>query len=446
MKIGTHKEKFEIKDFHGQSIASNAQGQTLHHISSFGASATQIEKIETMIDVKIVIEGHTLKVIGNDRPESPKEVALAGKILSHILMENTVRYPVSNNKIIDQAKAGGAIKPVRKERMQQKEADRSTQGSFAQAANQNIPPEGRLLDSFAPRTPGQIAAWAMLEQRFDLNAIIAPAGTGKTYMLAAFALKLLEKPVEEGGLEKLFLSRPPVEAGEKIGYLPGGMEKKMEPYLEPLVDIIDKLIGEKQRKKYEKEGRIIVKPLGFLRGLTFENTGFILDEAQNSSVKSSGMDDDIKLVATRLGQGSWVGIAGDPEQTDLPDMKLSALPKFLEAMAINPEGFGLAYMTPEDNQRKEIVRRVLENYQTLRERHKLAVAENATSAATLLRQKMAVLNAYAKQAEKGRVDAAAEIAVEQIISEMSAEDKLALAAEKLGINLQTVADLPPSLG
>ena len=149
----------------------------------------------------------------------------------------------------------------------------------------------------------------------DITIALGPAGTGKSFLAVSVAMTMLfEKKVE-----KVILSRPAVEAGEKLGFLPGDMKEKVDPYLRPLYDALYDLFGfEKINKKIET-GEIEIAPLAFMRGRTLKNSFAILDEAQNAT------DTQIKMFLTRIGENSKIVINGDPSQVDLPNKKLSGL-------------------------------------------------------------------------------------------------------------------------
>lgn len=421
-------------------------------------SPEQIDCIVKALGVTITSTGEdpiTLQISApKKRSENDVNMLIAAAAISHVLENNPNK--LSQNDIKK------AIKNLRLTLMTQKAANKKEiQIAFGEhaasgvSASKTKPSTSRPLDNFKPATPGQQVAWDVLEQRNKLNAFVGAPGSGKSYMLVAFALKLLELPLEEGGVEKVFLSRPPLESGHKLGYLPGGMEDKMQPYLQPLHDIIEELVGEKQKTEWEKKGKLVVAPIGFMRGLTFKNTAIILDEAQNipatitvNSVSGEvEVRDNIKLISTRIGEGAWVGIAGDPDQTDLEPGEISALPTFLEIMSGKPEGFGLAYLSPLDNQRDPVVRLIAERYkqygQTLKIRNDQERLRIAEESASLLKLRSKLFDAYAT-AVKGKkpVDPIAEMAIESEIASMSPDQRVALAAKRLGVELETTPNLP----
>ncbi len=202
------------------------------------------------------------------------------------------------------------------------------------------------------QTPGQRSYLEKL-RRDDLGLIfgVGPAGTGKTFLaVAAGAAEL-----KAGKRERLIVARPAVEAGEKLGFLPGALEEKVDPYMLPIWDALNECLGapEVDRRKERKE--IEVAPLAFMRGRTLKNAFVIIDEAQNATVPQ------MKMVLTRLGKGSRMIVTGDPSQTDLPHKTRSGL---AHAMSIlkGVKGVALEQLTPADVVRHELVGRIIDAY------------------------------------------------------------------------------------
>lgn len=159
-----------------------------------------------------------------------------------------------------------------------------------------------------PRSEGQAELLASIE-KYSLTMAIGPAGTGKTYLAISSAVKALE----EGRVERIVLSRPAMEAGESLGYLPGDMQEKMAPYLRPLYDALGDRMGGKRVRQLIDEGTIEIAPIGFMRGRTLNNSFVVIDEAQNCTYGQ------LKMIVSRLGWHSTMIITGDPDQTDLLD-------------------------------------------------------------------------------------------------------------------------------
>jgi phosphate starvation-inducible PhoH-like protein len=157
-----------------------------------------------------------------------------------------------------------------------------------------------------PRGENQARLMAALESK-PLTLALGPAGTGKTYLAIASAVKALEA----GSIDRIILSRPAIEAGEALGYLPGTMEEKMSPYLRPLYDALNDRLGGKRLRQYMADGTIEIAPIAYMRGRTLNNSFVVIDEAQNCTYGQ------IKMLLTRLGWHSTMVITGDPDQTDL---------------------------------------------------------------------------------------------------------------------------------
>ncbi|MGB1087568.1 MAG: PhoH family protein [Alphaproteobacteria bacterium] len=201
-----------------------------------------------------------------------------------------------------------------------------------------------------PRTPGQ-ADYLEALKTDELVFGVGPAGTGKTYMAVAMAVSLML----EGKVDRLILSRPAVEAGEKLGFLPGDMRDKIDPYLRPLYDALyDMLPGDQVMKKLES-GEIEVAPLAFMRGRTLSNAFVILDEAQNCTVGQ------MKMFLTRLGENSRMAVTGDPSQIDLPMGARSGLTHALDALH-GVKGIKTVRFTHADVVRHPLVTRIVKAY------------------------------------------------------------------------------------
>jgi phosphate starvation-inducible PhoH-like protein len=200
------------------------------------------------------------------------------------------------------------------------------------------------------RTPMQSEYLRGLE-RHDLVFGIGPAGTGKTYLAVAFAAACLER----GMVERIVLSRPAVEAGERLGFLPGDMKEKVDPYLRPLYDALyDVLPPEKVAKDIET-GTIEIAPLAFMRGRTLAHSFVILDEAQNTTAMQ------MKMFLTRIGEGSKMAITGDPSQTDLPRGEISGLSQAVGLLQ-GVKGISTIRFTTQDVVRRDLVARIVEAY------------------------------------------------------------------------------------
>jgi phosphate starvation-inducible PhoH-like protein len=200
------------------------------------------------------------------------------------------------------------------------------------------------------RTPGQ-RAYLELISRNDLVFGLGPAGTGKTFLSVAMAAEALIS----GQVSRLVLTRPAVEAGERLGFLPGDLAEKIDPYLRPLYDALAELMPTERLTRSYERNLIEVAPLAFMRGRTLSGAFVILDEAQNTTSQQ------MKMFLTRLGPGSKAVVTGDPEQSDLPSGCPSGL---LEAMEILPgvEGVAFCHFNAQDVVRHRLVRHILQAY------------------------------------------------------------------------------------
>ncbi len=202
----------------------------------------------------------------------------------------------------------------------------------------------------SPRTEAQTAYVRALfgnEMAFG----IGPAGTGKTYLAVAVGVSMFIG----GHVDRIVLSRPAVEAGEKLGYLPGDMKDKVDPYMQPLYDALNDFLPAKQLARLIEEKKIEIAPLAFMRGRTLSNAFVVLDEAQNASTMQ------MKMFLTRLGEGSRMVITGDRSQVDLPRGMTSGL-RDAERLLSGIEGISFNYFTAKDVVRHKLVARIIEAY------------------------------------------------------------------------------------
>ncbi len=202
-----------------------------------------------------------------------------------------------------------------------------------------------------PRTEAQKEYVRNLFQN-ELGFGIGPAGTGKTYLAVAVGVTMLIS----GAVEKIILSRPAVEAGERLGFLPGDMKEKIDPYMQPLYDALNDFLPAKQVQKLMEEKRIEIAPLAFMRGRTLSNAFVVLDEAQNATTMQ------MKMFLTRLGRGSRMVITGDRTQVDLPRGTASGLAD-AERILVGVKGVSFNYFTSKDVVRHPLVARVIEAYE-----------------------------------------------------------------------------------
>ncbi len=188
--------------------------------------------------------------------------------------------------------------------------------------------------------------------KYHLAFGIGPAGTGKTYLAVASAIDALENEY----VRRIVLVRPAVEAGERLGFLPGDMSQKVDPYLRPMYDALYDMLGPEQVGRLIEKNIIEVAPLAFMRGRSLNDSFVILDEAQNTSVAQ------MKMFLTRIGFGSRAVVTGDITQIDLPSGQLSGLKNAIEILE-NVEGIAFTYFTPKDVVRHPLVQRIVEAYE-----------------------------------------------------------------------------------
>lgn len=203
----------------------------------------------------------------------------------------------------------------------------------------------------APRTKAQ-QDYTRALLNTELNFGIGPAGTGKTYIAVAVAVQMFS----DGLVDKIILSRPAVEAGERLGFLPGDMKEKVDPYMQPLYDALNDFLPGKQLQKLMEERRIEIAPLAFMRGRTLSNAFIVLDEAQNAT------EMQMKMFLTRLGEGSRMVITGDRSQVDLPRGVQSGL-RAAERILDGVEGISFSYFTSDDVVRHALVARIIKAYE-----------------------------------------------------------------------------------
>jgi len=204
-----------------------------------------------------------------------------------------------------------------------------------------------------PQTQNQVKLVEMMRKN-DMVFAVGPAGTGKTYVGVALAVKALK----EKQVRRIILTRPAVEAGENLGFLPGDLKEKLDPYMQPLYDALRDMIPTEKLNAFIEAGIIEIAPLAFMRGRTLDNAFVILDEAQNTTHAQ------MKMFLTRMGRNAKFMITGDPGQIDLPRKVSSGLK---EAMLIlqNVQGIAFLYLDDKDVVRHPLVRSIIEAYKTI---------------------------------------------------------------------------------
>ena len=292
----------------------------------FGERDQYLAKIEDTLNVIISARGNHLVVTG-DAHQAEVAQAVLKKLCDRL----------KKGLVVSTADVDAAL------RLQKGKADTS----FDPDLEVVIPARGRVI---SPRTPGQ-SRYIQLMQNNDLVFGIGPAGTGKTYLAVATAVASLLS----GQVNRIILSRPAVEAGERLGFLPGDLREKVDPYLRPLFDALYDMLPSEQVSKRISSGEIEIAPLAFMRGRTLTRSFIILDEAQNSSIAQ------MKMFLTRLGNGSKMVVTGDLTQVDLPPGTLSGLPHALNILSLVPD-IGFGYFDDQDIVRHALVTRIVQAY------------------------------------------------------------------------------------
>ncbi len=283
-----------------------------------------LRQIEKHLGVKIRNRGNRFQLQGK-----PQTVATAQHILHHLYASADPDQQMTPEKLHLELQDLGAEPKTEKE-----------QAAWPVLRTGHV--------TIKPRSSNQ-RAYVEAIQNGDLSFGIGPAGTGKTYLAVACAVQDLE----EHRVERILLTRPAVEAGERLGFLPGDLNQKVNPYLHPLYDALHEMLGEQRLSKLMQKNLIEVVPLAYMRGRTLGNAFVILDEAQNT------MPAQMKMFLTRLGFGSKAAVNGDPSQADLPSGQCSGLSMARERLQ-GIEGIRFIHFDGGDVVRHALVRRIVE--------------------------------------------------------------------------------------
>lgn len=291
----------------------------------FGSYDENLALLEDSLDVKIVARGKNLLVYGSD-----EALQVARTVLEHLL--NRAR---SGQKVTTQD-VRYAVRAVK---------EGNELAEFGDTILVNV--RGRPI---GPRTQGQKEYIKAIKEN-SLAFGIGPAGTGKTYIAVAMAVASFKKKE----VDRIILTRPAVEAGERLGFLPGDIQEKVNPYLRPLYDALFDVLGLETFQKYMEKGLIEVAPLAYMRGRTLESAFVILDEAQNTT------PEQMKMFLTRMGLNSKAVVTGDITQIDLPKGTYSGLEQVRVVLRDVP-GIGFVYLSDRDVVRHELVSRIVRAY------------------------------------------------------------------------------------
>ncbi|MDO5613481.1 MAG: PhoH family protein [Paracoccus sp. (in: a-proteobacteria)] len=298
-----------------------------------GANDRHLARIEEALGVHILRRGNLLAVVG------PAEAqAEAARVLRGLYARLEQGRSVEMGEVEAALRMGDA--PAA-------EVSPAEQLEMFSAGNYELRTRKKSVE---PRTEAQKDYVRSLFQN-ELAFGIGPAGTGKTYLAVAVGVTMLIG----GHVDKIILSRPAVEAGERLGFLPGDMKEKVDPYMQPLYDALNDFLPSKQMQKLMEEKRIEIAPLAFMRGRTLASAFVVLDEAQNATAMQ------MKMFLTRLGEGSRMVITGDRSQIDLPRGMQSGLVE-AERILKGVKGISFSYFTAQDVVRHPLVARIIQAY------------------------------------------------------------------------------------
>ncbi len=297
----------------------------------FGEQNANINQLKELFPkLKIVARGNKIKAYGDEEvlEEFDKRLAM---LLDHFAKYNKLDENVIERVLLSRSK-------------DDYETPESSNEVLVHGVN------GRKIK---PQTANQ-RKLVQLMFKNDMLFAVGPAGTGKTYTGVALAVKALK----EKQVKKIILTRPAVEAGEKLGFLPGDLKEKLDPYMQPLYDALRDMIPPEKLESFIEKGVIQIAPLAFMRGRTLDNAFVILDEAQNTTHAQ------MKMFLTRMGKNAKFMITGDPGQIDLPRHTLSGLKEALLILK-NVSGVGMIHLDDKDVIRHKLVKKVISAYKSI---------------------------------------------------------------------------------
>ena len=290
----------------------------------FGPRDQYLRTIRDALGIQLVARGDTLQI--NGQPDAAEQAERAFQQLRQILRKSGKLTPEDVRTVIEVVHAG---------------TDRGMGTSVT------VMESGRHL---RPRTDGQ-GRYVQSLKAHDMVICVGPAGTGKTYLAVGWAVSLLRS----AAVKKLVLVRPAVEAGERLGFLPGDIAAKVNPYLRPLFDALNDIMEPEQVRRYMENDIIEIAPLAYMRGRTLNNACIIMDEGQNATVAQT------KMFLTRMGMNSKVVVTGDMTQTDLPKSIRSGLADAVHRLR-DVEGIGIVHLDETDIVRNPLVSRIVKAY------------------------------------------------------------------------------------
>ena len=297
----------------------------------FGDQNANIAKLRTYFPkIKIVARGNKLKAYGEDSilSEFSKRVDM--------LIAHFGKFNILNDEIIERIVLAGTEDNPELDGGTETQILHGVGGKIIKAKTYN---QKRLVESM---------------HKNDMVFAVGPAGTGKTYTGVALAVKALK----EKQVKRIILTRPAVEAGENLGFLPGDLNEKLDPYMQPLYDALRDMIPGEKLQGYIEKGTIQIAPLAFMRGRTLDNAFVILDEAQNTTHAQ------MKMFLTRMGKNAKFLLTGDPGQIDLPRRMISGLKESLLILK-NTKGIEIIYLDDKDVIRHPLVKKIIDAYKTI---------------------------------------------------------------------------------
>ena len=302
----------------------------IDHSGFYGIKDSNIELIRKLFPkLKIIVRGDMVKVIGED-----EEIEIFYQRFQLLLDLFDKQGKIENNEIVNLMLY-----------------DQDEQSSNDINGDSDLILYGRNGIPIKARTPNQKRMYSAI-YKYDMMFCIGPAGTGKTYTAIALAVKFLK----DKKIKKIILTRPAVEAGENLGFLPGDLKEKLDPYMQPLYDALNDMLPAAKLNSYFEDGTIEIAPLAFMRGRTLENAFVILDEAQNATLGQ------MKMFLTRMGENSKFIITGDVTQIDLPPHQASGLLQTCQ-MLRNIDDINFIFLNENDVMRHPLVSKIINKFE-----------------------------------------------------------------------------------
>ena len=300
----------------------------IHNV--FGKLDEHIRKIESSFQVTIINRDEDIQIMSNSPASKPDK---AREVLQHLIQL------AQRKEVISEQQVNYAIAALEDEHL--KNVENLSDDTICNTIN------GRPIK---PKTVGQKKYIDQIRQN-TISFSIGPAGTGKTYLAMAMAITAFRS----GQVNRIILTRPAIEAGEKLGFLPGDLQQKVDPYLRPLYDALNDIMGAETFERNFERNLIEVAPLAYMRGRTLDNSFIVLDEAQNTT------PEQMKMFLTRLGNNSKAVITGDITQVDLPLGQNSGLTDAIKILDNIPD-IGISYLTSRDVVRHPLVQKIINAY------------------------------------------------------------------------------------